>query len=52
MAAEQGKADAQYSLGLMYEFGNGVPQSSKEAAKWYRKAATQEKAGMKAKGKN
>jgi len=28
---EQGDADAQYSLGLMYEFGIGIPQDYEEA---------------------
>ena len=40
-AAEQGLAEAQYCLGLLYEYGMGVEQSSAEAAKWYRKAAEQ-----------
>lgn len=38
-AAEQGDADAQYNLGVMYEFGDGVPQSYKQAVKWYTQAA-------------
>ncbi len=37
--AELGDAVAQYSLGLMYYHGRGVPQDYAEAAKWYRKAA-------------
>ncbi len=41
MAAEQGEADAQNNLGLMYELGEGVPQDNGEAARWYRKAAEQ-----------
>ncbi len=32
---------AQFSLGVMYENGEGVPQDYKEAVKWYRKAAEQ-----------
>ena len=40
-AADQGNANAQYSLGLMYHYGTGVPQSYEEAATWYRKAADQ-----------
>ena len=32
-------ADAQYILGRMYDNGQGVPQSYKEALKWYRLAA-------------
>ncbi len=39
--AEQGHAEAQFNLGLMYEIGVGVPQDFAEAAKWYRKAAEQ-----------
>ena len=31
--SEQGDADAQYSLGVMYENGWGVPQDYKKAAK-------------------
>ena len=41
LAAEQGYADAQYNLGLMYSNGEGVPQDYKEAVKWYRLAAEQ-----------
>jgi len=40
-AAEQGEADAQFSLGLSYDIGQGVPQNYSEAAKWYRRAAEQ-----------
>ncbi len=39
--AEQGDADAQYNLGLMYDEGRGVPEDDAEAVKWYRKAAEQ-----------
>ena len=39
--AEQGHADAQLNLGLMYAEGEGVPQDYVEAAKWYRRAAEQ-----------
>ena len=39
--AEQGNADAQFNLGLMYEKGWGVPQDYKTAMKWYRLAAEQ-----------
>jgi len=39
--AEQGYANAQYNLGIMYNKGQGVPQDSKEAVKWYRLAAEQ-----------
>jgi uncharacterized protein len=40
-AASQGYADAQASLGIMYEHGHGVPQDCGEALKWFRKAAEQ-----------
>ena len=40
-AADQGNADAQFSLGLMYANGRGVAKSSSEAMKWYRLAADQ-----------
>ncbi len=39
--AEQGVADAQTTLGFMYDKGQGVPQDHAEAVKWYRKAAEQ-----------
>ena len=39
--AEQGLADAQSNLGLMYDEGKGVPQNDKTAVKWYRLAAKQ-----------
>ncbi|HHF0415088.1 TPA: tetratricopeptide repeat protein [Haemophilus influenzae] len=39
--AEQGNADAQFNLGLMYYNGRGVKQDDFEAVKWYRKAAEQ-----------
>ena len=42
--AEKGDATAQYKLGTMFYFGEGVPKDSTEAAKWIRKAAEQEKA--------
>jgi TPR repeat protein len=40
-AAEQGDADAQYNLALMYENGEGVKKDYKEAVRWYTKAAEQ-----------
>ncbi|HAR33023.1 MAG TPA: hypothetical protein DCR95_02740, partial [Desulfobacter sp.] len=40
-AAEQGNANAQYILGVMYEKGKDVPQDFKEAVKWYKLAAEQ-----------
>ncbi len=39
--AEQGDADAQHALGLMYALGRGVPKDDQQAAAWYRKAAEQ-----------
>ncbi len=39
--AEQGAANAQYNLGLMYRKGRGVRQDDAEAVGWYRKAAEQ-----------
>ena len=39
--AEQGNADAQYNLGVMYDTGTGVLKDDKEAVKWYLKAAEQ-----------
>jgi hypothetical protein len=39
--AEQGDADAQFHLGVMYESGQGVLRNDVEAIKWYRKAAEQ-----------
>jgi TPR repeat protein len=40
-AAEGGYAQAQFALGSMYAFGDGVPQSKTEARLWYEKAAAQ-----------
>ncbi len=39
--AEQGHADAQSNLGVMYAAGEGVPQDYVEAVRWYRLAAEQ-----------
>ena len=39
--AEQGHAGAQYQLGIMYEYGRGVPQNDADAVKWYTLAANQ-----------
>ena len=39
--AEAGDADAQFSLGVMYEQGKGIRQDYTEAVRWYRKAAEQ-----------
>jgi len=40
-AAEQGDATAQYRLGHMYAYGDGVPKDEVEAVKWTRKSAAQ-----------
>jgi TPR repeat protein len=40
LAAEQGLARAQISLGLLYEGGKGVPKDAVEALKWYTLAST------------
>ena len=40
-AAEQGHADAQFNLGVVYSNGNGVPQDDAESVTWYRLAAEQ-----------
>ena len=37
--AEQGNSQAQYRLGSMYDFGQGVKKDPSAAAKWYRRAA-------------
>ena len=39
--AEQGNPVAQYSLGVLYIHGQGVPQNYAEAVRWYRMAAEQ-----------
>ena len=39
--AEQGFAEAQSVLGLMYTLGLGVPQDKQEAVKWYKRSAEQ-----------
>jgi len=43
--AEHGDANAQYNLGVMYDFGKGVPQDFATARQWYEKAAAQGHAG-------
>ena len=40
-AAERGHAPAQYSLGLCYGSGRGVPEDLAAANRWYRRAADQ-----------
>ena len=39
--AERGDAGGQFELGMMFFYGQGVPQSDQEAAVWFRKAAEQ-----------
>ena len=39
--AEQGDAEAQFNLGVMYAIGEYVSRDDREAVKWYRLAATQ-----------
>jgi hypothetical protein len=39
VGAEQGNADAQFNLGVMYDNGEDVPQDHAEALKSYRRAA-------------
>ena len=39
--AEQGDADAQTLIGMMYNEGLGVPKNDAEAVKWFHKAAEQ-----------
>ena len=41
LAADQGAAIAELSIGLMYSEGRGVPQNESEAVKWWRKVAEQ-----------
>lgn len=45
LAAEQGHAGAQYSLGVHYALGQGVEKDYPESARWYRLAAEQDHAG-------
>ena len=41
LAVEQGNAEAQNNLGVMYENGEGVAQDYKEAVRWFKLAAEQ-----------
>lgn len=45
LAAEQGHAGAQFSLGLIYAQGQGVTEDDTEAARWFRRAAEEGHAG-------
>lgn len=40
--AEQGDANAEYNIGLLYARGQGVPQDYAKALAWYQKAAEQD----------
>lgn len=40
-AAEQGRVDAQYELGILYEFGYNFPDHNAAAYAWYSRAADQ-----------
>jgi uncharacterized protein len=39
--ADDNDARGQYGLGIMYDLGEGVPQSAEQAAKWYQLSAQQ-----------
>ncbi|MEC8095179.1 MAG: tetratricopeptide repeat protein, partial [Pseudomonadota bacterium] len=39
--AERGSPDAQFSLALVYDLGEGVAENDKTAARWYARAAEQ-----------
>ena len=39
--AEKGDAKAQHNLGVMYDYGRGIPQDQTKAWYWYRRAAEQ-----------
>jgi uncharacterized protein len=43
--AEQGDANAQYYIGVLYDFRKGVPQDFSLAREWYEKAAAKGHAG-------
>ena len=40
-AAEKGEATAQFALGQMYDFGDGIKQDFTKAVEWYLKAGEQ-----------
>jgi len=40
--AEQGHADAQFNLGWIYYYGQGVPLEDKAAVKWWKLVAEQQ----------
>jgi len=39
--AEQGNAEAQFNLGVMYAYGHGAPKNETRALEWFQKAADQ-----------
>ena len=39
--AEEGNVEAQFHLGFMYDFGEGIPENDSEAVKWWHRAAGQ-----------
>ncbi len=39
--AAEGDADYQYSLGMCYKYGYGMPQDTNQALYWFKKAADQ-----------
>jgi len=39
MAARQGRAEAEYKVGYLYEKGLGTSQSRSDAIAWYRKSS-------------
>ena len=39
--AERGDAEAQYRIGLMYEYGKGYPQDKAQGIAWFKKSAGQ-----------
>jgi len=45
LLAESGDAEAQYSLAMMFDFGDGVPRDGEKAVFWLRRAADQNLAG-------
>ena len=44
-AAEQGHADAQRNMGIMFDLGHGVKEDYAQAFEWYNKAAEQGHSG-------
>jgi len=41
IAADQGSAEAQFEIGVLYDTGQGVAQDAAEAMRWYQRAADQ-----------